>query len=136
MRYRRFITYLTVGLSSYLIEMGTLYILKFVFQASDLLAVAISFWVGFAVAFILQKWVTFRSHDKRPKTITKQVLVYSLLAGWNYVFTLILVALLSHSLSVFIVRTLAIAIITIWNYAIYRTIIFKNTQGDDNGHTA
>ncbi len=125
MKHRRFLLYLVVGVSSYLVEIGSLYILKVIVGLPDLTAVAISFWIGFVVAFILQKWVTFKNHDKQPKTITKQIVTYSLLVLFNYLFTLGIVALFSQAVSVFIVRTIAIAIITIWNYAIYRTVIFK-----------
>jgi len=105
--------------------MGSLYLLKVVLGLSDLAAVAISFWIGFVVAFVLQKWVTFKNHDKQPKVIGKQLIMYGALAAWNYVFTLGLVALFSHAMSVFLIRTVAIAIITLWNYVIYRKLIFK-----------
>jgi putative flippase GtrA len=122
---RQFITYLVVGGSAYLIEMASLYLFKTVFHLSDLASVAISFWVGFVAAFILQKVITFKNRDKTAKGISKQVVIYGILAAWNYLFSLILVEIFSGTTSVFWVRTIAIGIITLWNYAIYRTFIFK-----------
>ena len=124
MRKHKFILYVLVGATSYLVEMGSLCLLNIVFGLPDVAAVAISFWVGFIVAFVLQKWVTFKSHSKAVHVVTRQLVAYGVLAAWNYGFTLATVALFSSVLSVFIIRTIAIAIITMWNFAIY-SLIFK-----------
>lgn len=125
-RREQFVRYIVVGATSYLIEMGSLYILHNLFGLTSLVSVAISFWIGFSAAFVLQKWFAFASHDKTRRTLTKQLLAYSTLATWNYVFTLGMVALFTPLASVFILRTIAIIIITIWNFAIYR-VIFKTS---------
>lgn len=122
----QFIRYIVVGATSYLIEMGSLYFLHSFLGLSSLVSVAISFWIGFSAAFVLQKWFAFASHDKTTRTITKQLAAYSALAAWNYVFTLGLVALFASLASVFVLRTIAIVIITLWNFAIYR-VIFKSS---------
>ena len=115
-------TYLLVGVTSYIIEMGSLYLFNIIFGLSGVVAVAISFWVGFIVAFILQKWVTFKNHDKATRTVTRQLIAYSILAFWNYGFTLVAVAVFSQSISVFMIRTITIMIITLWNFMIYNMI--------------
>ncbi|NTW61539.1 GtrA family protein [Candidatus Saccharibacteria bacterium] len=122
---RKLLTYLAIGVISYLIEMSTLYLLNVIFGLSSVLSVAVSFWVGFIMAFVLQKLITFDSHDKTPRTITKQLTAYSILALWNYIFTLMAVYLFSQVTSVFIIRTITIAIITSWNFIIYNQI-FKD----------
>ncbi len=122
----RFMRYLVVGASSYVIEMGSLYVLSRTFGLSNLAAVAISFWVGFIVAFVLQKWIAFENHEKTAHIVTKQLAAYGTLAAWNYGFTLAVVAVFSPVASVFIIRTVAIVIISLWNFSIYR-IIFKRT---------
>jgi putative flippase GtrA len=104
--------------------MGSLYVLNITFGLSSLIAVAFSFWIGFIVAFILQKWIAFKNHDRAARTVTKQLIAYSLLASWNYAFTLGAVALFSPTTSVFIIRTITIMVITMWNFALYR-IIFR-----------
>ncbi len=135
-KYRQFITYLVVGGTSFLIEMASLFIFKQFFHFSDVLSVAISFWIGFAAAFILQKLITFKNHDKAAKVVGKQLVIYGLLAAWNYFFSLGLVAFFSGTESVFVVRTAAIAIITLWNYGIYRTFIFKAVRPKRRGRPA
>lgn len=120
-RKSRLFTYLLVGTCAYITEMATLYTL-ILFDFGPVSAVAISFWVGFIVAFTLQKFITFKSYNRSPKIIAQQMFKYGLLVAWNYGFTLISVRLLSSRLSVFIVRSAVIVIITMWNYVLYQYV--------------
>jgi putative flippase GtrA len=123
--------YLVVGGLAYVVEISALYLLNHIAGLSPLSSVAISFWIGFFVAFVLQKFITFGNHDKRAHILARQLGLYSLLVGWNYLFTLLLVKLLVGTISVFIVRTIAILIITSWNYGVYK-FLFKMPGGVDN----
>lgn len=116
--------YLIVGGFAYLIEMGALFGLRDGLGLSPLRAVAISFWVGLIVAFFLQKFVTFKNYDKSKRAIATQLIGYAILVGWNYIFTLAVVKLFENHFSVFIIRTIAILIITSWNFFIYQ-VLFK-----------
>lgn len=130
-KYNKIVRYLFVGIIAYLTEITTLYILNHKIGLSSVNSVAISFWVGFFVAFILQKLITFTNHDKRGKTIANQLLKYSILVIFNYVFTLFIVSLLTDKLNVIVTRTLTIAIITCWNFIIYNKYIFyTKTQNE------
>jgi putative flippase GtrA len=120
------IRYLFVGGFSFVIEIATLYTLNHVLHLSPTISVAISFWVGFIIAYILQKLVTFQNKEKTRRAVAKQLVGYSLLVLWNYVFTLVVVELFQDVVSVVLLRTIVIAITTIWNYALYR-ILFKTT---------
>lgn len=126
------IRYLFVGGLAYVIEMSSLYVFHEYLNFSAFSAVALSFWVGFLAAFLLQKLVTFKNHDKRTEAILKQLVLYSLLVGFNYIFSLFMVAVLAEHISVFIVRTLTIILVTCWNFYIYRTFIFNSRT---IGHT-
>src|SRR5664279_5546562 len=108
--------------------MGVLFGLYDALHLSSFISVAISYWVGFAVSFISQKFIVFSNHDKRRHIIAKQLVGYSLLVAWNYVFTLAVIALFSSSVSVFVLRTGAIAVTLLWNFAIYKRL-FKTVQG-------
>jgi putative flippase GtrA len=116
------IRYLFVGGFSFAIEIAILYILNQVLHLSPTISVAISFWVGFIVAYILQKLVTFQNKEKTRRAVAKQLLGYSLLVLWNYVFTIVVVKLFQDALSVVLLRTIVIAITTIWNYALYKML--------------
>ena len=121
------IRYLLVGITAYVCEMVTLFGLHDGAGLSPVRSVAISFWVGLVIAFILQKLVAFQNYDRRSHILATQVLVYGLLVGWNYAFTLLAVKLLEGSLSVFVIRTLVIVVVTGWNFAIY-SHLFKTRQ--------
>ena len=113
------IRYLFVGGSAYLIEMLSLYTLRYIFDLSPVVSVAISFWVGFFVAFILQKTITFKNYERGAKNISRQLLGYSLLVAFNYSFTLLVVSIFHDKLNVIVLRTATIATITMWNFYIY-----------------
>lgn len=114
--------YVLVGSSAYAAEMSCLYVLLNVLNLKPVVAVALSFWVGFTVAFTLQKLITFKNYDRRPRVLTKQVVSYAALVAWNYGFTLMLVSWLASYVSPFVIRTGAIMIIAFWNYFIYHRI--------------
>jgi putative flippase GtrA len=123
----KLIRYLIVGGTAYLIEMATLYVLKNGVGLSSIKSVAISYWVGFVVAFLSQKIITFNNHDKRLHILAKQLFAYSCLILFNYIVTLVAVRFLTPKLSVFLVRTLVIALGTLWNYYFY-SLLFKQTS--------
>jgi putative flippase GtrA len=123
----KLIRYVIVGGTAYLIEMATLFGLKDGAKFSSIKSVAISYWVGLVVAFLLQKIVTFKNHDRRVHILAKQIVIYALLVVFNYLVTLIAVKLLTPRISVFVVRTAVIALGTIWNYFIYGLIFSHKT---------
>jgi putative flippase GtrA len=121
------IRYLFVGGFSFVIEIATLYAFNQLLHVSATLSVTISFWVGFIVAYILQKLVAFQNKEKSRKALTKQLIGYSLLVLWNYGFTLLVVELFHTSVSVIILRTIVIVITTVWNYVLYKKL-FKAAE--------
>ena len=125
---RKLARYFAVGLTAYVIEIASLYSLHHWAGLSPLQSVAISFWIGFVIAFGLQKFITFSNHERAPHIIAKQLALYGILAAWNYLFTLGAVKLLASHLSVLIIRSGAIAIITIWNFVIYRRLFENKTS--------
>ena len=116
------IRYLFVGGFSFVIEITLLYILNRTFHISAAISVTISFWVGFIVAYVLQKLVAFQNKEKSRRVITIQIIGYSLLVLWNYGFTILVVELFHSSVSVVVLRTIVIAITTVWNYALYKKL--------------
>ncbi len=120
-----FIRYILVGGTAYVIEMGSLFVLRYGLDLSPLVSAACSFWIGFAVAFVLQKFVTFQNYEKKAQTVARQAVLYSALTVWNYAFTLVLVKIFAKYASVLIIRTAAIAVITSWNFFVYKRF-FRN----------
>lgn len=124
----RLLRYVLMGGVAYLSEMGTLFLLHGMLGLNSIGSVAISFWVGFIVAFILQKHLTFRNFDWGLSKITRQIVIYGVLVAWNYGFTILLALVFSNRVSIYIIRTITIVIVTIWNYLIYRYIFQVNTE--------
>jgi putative flippase GtrA len=103
--------------------------------ASPIVSVALSFWIGTAVSFVLQKFVTFGDKRTHHKIIIPQVIAVTLLVVCNFGFTVLMTRLLSHALPTVVVRTLALGITTIWNFYLYRTRIFtRSTSSFDSNH--
>lgn len=121
-----FSRYILVGGLSYTIELGFIYLL-IISGVDRILAVAIGFWIGFFLAFSMQKILAFKDRSGKAKKIFKQSILYTALVIVNYSFTLVFVALLSPLMGVFIARTIALAITTCWNFVIYKQIIFIKT---------
>jgi putative flippase GtrA len=118
------VRYILVGGTSYVVELSSLLALYHYGHMSRTMATAIAYWIGLILAFILQKLVAFQDYRKEVKTLTRQGIIYGVLTLWNWVFTVAVVGFFS-SKYIILSRTLAQAILTIWNYAIYKHIIFK-----------
>lgn len=132
---QRLVRYLVVGGSAYVLEMSVLTYLRYGLDFSPRKSTAISFWFGFVVALILQKFVTFQNHETARHVVLRQTLAYSALVAFNYGFTLLVVTLLQHHLTVVVIRTLTIAIVTVWNFALYKKI-FGESRGQAKDEAA
>ncbi len=124
------IRYVAIGIGAYAIELSFLLFLHDVIGYSSALSVAIAFWVGFVASFLLQKLFTFRDFKRTLQVISKQAGAYSLLVGFNYIFTLIVVSLFPSHLVV-LSRTLALMVTTVWNYVIYKRIFTPYSAQED-----
>lgn len=116
--------YILVGGLSFAIELGFLAAFKYLLDLSVSLSVAIAFWIGLLASFSLQKLLAFQDHRKSAKVVTRQVILYAALVLFNYVFTLALVSLSPPELFL-ITRTVALIVTTLWNYVVYKYLIFS-----------
>ncbi len=121
-KYRKLIGYLTAGILAYSIELGVLYSLLNVLNLGTTVAVGLAYWVGFISAFSLQKAV----FGKGRVGTRGHLIRYSIVVGFNYVFTLLFVSLFSEG-NVFVARTIALLLTTSWNYGLYNYFIFSKS---------
>ena len=119
--------YLIIGGSVYLFELLVIVIAQR-HGYSAYLAITLSFWLGLILSFILQKVVTFQDKRLHRKVLIKQIISYMILIVFNYGFTLLVTKLLVAHLSLVIIRTIALAMTTVWNYYLYKTRIFKTDE--------
>lgn len=118
--------YILVGGTSYLIELIVIFSLV-ALGVKEIISVAISFWIGLAISFILQKVFAFGNRDRTVKKLAWQSTSYGALVAINYFFTLTVVTLTTPLVGLFIARTAALIITTLWNYFAYKSIIFKES---------
>ena len=129
----KFTVFLNSAKGRYLLVGGTVYVLELIvivvashLGAKPVLAVALSFWIGLCVSFVLQKVFTFGDRRTHHKILIPQVVAVSLLVLWNFGFTILVTRLLT-SLNPTITRTIALLITTVWNFYLYQTRIFKQS---------
>lgn len=124
---RPFVRYLIVGGSVYLLELGVI-LLAQAAGARPVTAVAVAFWTGLVVSFVLQKFVTFGDKRTHHQIVLRQIMAVSLLVVWNFIFTVMVTKLLVDQMPATITRTIALAITTLWNFYLYRTSIFRKPE--------
>jgi len=121
--------YLIIGGSVYAFELLVIVIAQKM-GANAPLAVAISFCLGTLVSFFLQKLVTFGDKRMHHRILIPQMIATALLIVWNLSFSVLLTKLLENHLPAVVTRTIALGITTIWNFYIYKTRIFKNSDAE------
>ena len=119
--------YLVIGGGVYVFELAVIVDAQSM-GASAPWAVAISFCLGTAVSFFLQKLVTFGDKRMHHKVLVPQMAATALLIVWNLTFSVAVTKLLQHHLPAVVTRTIALAVTTIWNFYLYKTRIFKNSD--------
>jgi len=119
--------YLLIGGSVYLFELAVIVVAQRL-GASAVWAVAISFCLGTLVSFFLQKMVTFGDKRMHHRILIPQMVATDLLIVWNLGFSVLLTKLLQDHVPAVVTRTLALGITTIWNFYLYKTRIFKNSN--------
>jgi putative flippase GtrA len=117
-----------VGFLSYAVELSAIYFFKDILNISSTSAVAFAFWIGLGVSFILQKFATFQNKDTSIHSTSNQIISYGALVFINYIFTLGFVELFSPIVGVYAARTVALGITTIWNFFVYKRIIFSDKE--------
>ncbi len=89
---------------------------------------AIALSVGFVISFYGNKYLVFSAKDdKKQRYSTKvQMLIYIVLLGVNTLLTFGIISLLiSFGADVLIAKVISMFFIVVWNFIIYRYIIFK-----------
>jgi putative flippase GtrA len=119
--------YLVIGGSIYLLELLIIEAALWLGYGS-VVAVALSFWIGTCISFVLQKFVTFGDKRTHHKILVPQALAVAALVLFNFGFTLLMNHWLTRHLPTVVVRTLALLITTIWNFYLYRTRIFSRSE--------
>lgn len=120
--------YVLIGGSVYAFELLVI-VLAQRWGASAVWAAAVSFCLGTAASFFLQKLVTFGDKRMHHRILIPQLIATALLILWNLGFSVLLAQLLQHRVPTVLARTLALGITTVWNFYLYKTRIFAGRDG-------
>ena len=121
--------YLLVGGSVFLFELVAIVVGQSL-GASPVWAVAISFCLGTLVSFLLQKLVTFGDKRMRHRILIPQLIATTVLVLWNLGFSVLLTKMLEDRLPTVVIRIIALAVTTTWNFYLYKTRIFKRDDAE------
>lgn len=125
---RSFVRYVLVGLLSVAIDYGLLLGLYHGAGFGLGAATTVSFGIGLTANFLLTKYWTFggsgRGHGARQSA--RQMVLVGLLTGFNLMATNLVVWLMYRAdIGPEVSKLVAMAMVTLWNYVIYKNVIFK-----------
>ena len=121
-----FVRYVFVGGSTFIIDLTLLLYLHDQLDLAVAWATTISYWVAIVYNFILNRYWTFSLSEKN--NLHKHLAAYLMLLGFNYLFTVVFVSVVSHHTHVGIAKVLAVTIQITWTYLIYKNYIFTKKQ--------
>ena len=120
----KFLRYLVVGFSGLFLDIGTLYILSRTFGINPTLAVCINQVILIGYNFTLNKYWTFGGGGMPHKQFVR----YLVLVTFNYIFSGIVMYGFNEigGYDEILVRIGAIAIMTLWNFILYKNWVYKS----------
>jgi putative flippase GtrA len=119
--------YLLSGGLAFSIDYLGFLILFYVVGVLAPLSSGISFSLGFMLSFMLQRYWVFQTKETQTKFIKKELYIYGSLAVFNLFVTSYGIKLLNDlGFEPFFGKIILILLVMLWNFVIYKKIIFKN----------
>ncbi|HLD61180.1 MAG TPA: GtrA family protein [Patescibacteria group bacterium] len=125
---REFVKYFVIGISAFVLDMGTLYLLKQHLGLHPVLAVAVNQPFMLAYVFFFNKHWSFKS-----KGVTHQQMVrFVMLTGMNYAFAVGWMWIFSHQFGVhyMVARIANIGLAVGWNFLLYKHWVYQHETRD------
>ena len=119
-----FAKYTFVGCSGFVLDIGLLILFKEVFLLTATLAVILEQIVVLIYNFTLNKYWSFRNRAMPHKQLVR----YLILAGWNYVFGVIMMYIFSDGMGYDyrFVRIVSVVIAVMWNFILYKHWVYAD----------
>ena len=120
------VKYICVGIVSIIVDYGLLLLFYRALGVPLEAATAAAFIIGLVVNFMLNRLWSFNAKPGRRNAI-RQVVLYGILVLLNTLFTVFVVGLASDQWNIppEISKPVCVLITTVWNYILYKKIIFK-----------
>lgn len=123
-RVKQFLLYCIGGGLAFIIDLGGLYIFTEYFKIWYLISATLSFVLAAIFNYLFQKFITFKSTDKN---IAKQFIMFVIVAVIGLLINNTLLYLLVELADVWYIfaKTVAAALVLIWNFIANRKFTFK-----------
>ena len=127
----QFIRYIVTGLSAFVIEYLVFLLLFRLMDVSTLISNPIAVTTGFIYSFLLNKFWSFRSRSR----MGIQFLMYLALFLINMLISsaVIYAGETMFSISPVLMKPITMCMIAMWNFVIYKKIIYADKKGAVNG---
>jgi putative flippase GtrA len=122
---RQIVGFVLAGWVSVVVEYGLFLGLYYGLKMSVLIASAIALMAALTVNFILNRRMVFHAEGSRYEPLTGQTLLFVVLALGNLALTTWLISFLMNWLSPAIAKLAVMAASGLWNYILYREVIFS-----------
>lgn len=128
--YRQIFLYLLVGGTTFMVDYGAFYVLFAYYGVPLFIANAVGLLAGFIVSFTGNRTVVFRSNRSNTNlSIYKQLVLYGILLSLNTLLSYWVIKLcLFMGVAAVVGKIISMAVIILWNFVLYRNIIFKKKQ--------
>lgn len=131
---KQLVRYGATGLSAVVADYGSFALLYGLLKAPLIVVTVLSLLAGFVVSFVLNRLWVFGAHkQKAHKKAGMQLALYSILFGFNTGFTYVFIYYTGQrfGLSAYLAKFCCIVLIMLWNFVVYKKIIFRVTHSQD-----
>lgn len=124
--------YLASGTAAFIVDYSILVLSFYVLGSGLGLATTLGYVSGFFVSYLFNRYWVFGKNGSTKKP-TLQIVQYTSLVIFNYVFTLFSIKILDRmEVEPSISKILVMGIIVVWNYLIFQKIIFADRSSKNN----
>jgi putative flippase GtrA len=124
----RLVRYVVAGGSAFVAEYSSFIILFYILKWAPVYANTLSFVLGLATSFTLNKFWVF-GKDSQQRQSHHQFVMYSVLALINLIITNIAIDhLIKSGVPAFVAKIVLIMSVACWNFLIFKKIIFKSAE--------
>lgn len=128
-----FVRYVIVGVGSLAVDYGLLIIGYHVIGLDLPVATTIAFVIGLLFNFTVNKLWAFQSRSKTVARSFREITLYGLLVVFNLLFTNIFIYhVYQVGIGPEISKIITTALTTLWNFVIYKKVIFRQSPTDQN----
>lgn len=121
-----FVRFIITGGVTVVVDYGSLLFMYHILHIRLVMAITASYVLALIVNFLLTKLYTFQSRSGGHKKHIKEAIAYLALVGFNLLFTnFVIIQLEQVSIDPAISKLLTLACITLWDFYLYKTYIFK-----------